>query len=200
MHSKILLAAFAVATVAIPATAQAQRAPATVSVVVDTDRVFQQCNACKTATTQLQSQVRALEAQQKTLGDQLRPERQSLENAVRALNGKEPDAALTQRIQAFQQRERQAAQQLQQTQQRIQSIQAHVLRQIDQRLGPIINQAMTARGANLALSVDATLAHAQSIDITTDVLARLNTALPSVSLTPLPQQQQQQQRQQPQGR
>ena len=54
---------------------------------------------------------------------------------------------------------------------------------------------MTARGANIALDTNATLAHSQTTDVTADVLAGLNRALPSVSLTPLPQQQQQ-----PQGR
>ena len=83
-----------------------------------------------------------------------------------------------------------------QGQQRLQSTQANVLRQVNERLNPIINQAMTARGANIAMDVDATLAHAATINITADVLARLNSALPSVSVTPLPQQAQQQ----PQGR
>jgi hypothetical protein len=45
---------------------------------------------------------------------------------------------------------------------------------------------MTARGANIALDVSATLAHAQSVNITAAALAALNSALPSVSLTPLP--------------
>ena len=47
---------------------------------------------------------------------------------------------------------------------------------------------MTARGANVAIAMESTLANAATIDITTDVLARLNQALPSVSVTPLPQQ------------
>ena len=201
MRNMILLAAVAAGTAAIPVAAQAQRAPATVAVIVDTDQVYQQCTACRTATTQLQSQIQALQTRQQTLATQLRPERESLQAAVTALGSRQPDAALTQRIQAFQQRERQAAQELQQSQQRIQSIQANVLRQINARLDPVINQVMAARGANIALDVDATLAHSQAINVTSDVLSRLNQALPSVSLTPLPQQPaQQQQRQQPQGR
>jgi outer membrane protein len=199
MRNMILLAALAASTAAIPAAAQAQRVPAKVAVIVDTDRIYQECTACRTASTQLSSQIQALQTRQTTLSNQLRPEREALQKAVQALNGRDPDAALTQRIQAFQQRERTAAQELQQSQQRIQSIQAHVLRQIDQRLSPVINQVMAARGANIALSVDATLAHSQTINVTNDVLARLNQALPSVSLTPLPQPAQQQQ-QQPQGR
>lgn len=64
---------------------------------------------------------------------------------------------------------------------------------------PVINQVMTQRGANIAVDVNATLAHSQTVNVTDAVLAGLNAALPSVSVTPLPQQQQPQQ-QQPQGR
>jgi hypothetical protein len=58
---------------------------------------------------------------------------------------------------------------------------------------------MTARGANVALDVNATLARTQALDVTTEVLTQLNQQLPSVSVTPLPAGQQPPQ-QQPQGR
>ncbi|HVF37584.1 MAG TPA: OmpH family outer membrane protein [Sphingomicrobium sp.] len=160
-------------------------------VVVESDRIYAECTACRTAQTQLQSQVTALQNRQQTLNNQLRPEGQAIQAAVDALKGKEPDAALRARAQAFQQRQQAANQELQTGQQRIQSIQANVLRQINAQLRPVINQVMIARSANVAVDVEATLAHAQSINVTNDVLAALNRALPAVSVTPLPQQQQQ---------
>ena len=196
---KFLILSAAAAAVAMPAAAQAQRAPAAVVVVVDTDRVYRDCNACRTAQTQLQTQAQALQTRQQTLVGQLRPEGQAIQTAIQALNGKEPDAALRKRVQDFQQKEQQANQELGRMQQNLQSIQANVVRQIEARLNPAINQVMTQRGANLAVAVDATLAHSQGLNVTDAVLAALNAALPSVSLTPLPQQQQPQQ-QQPQGR
>ena len=196
MRNITLFAALAASTLAIPASAQAQRLPAAVVAVVDTSRIYAECTACRSAQTQLQTQVTQLQTRQQTLAGQLQPEGQQIQQAVQALNGQQPDAALRQRIEAFQQRQQQANQELAQGQQRIQSTQAHVLQQINQRLDPLISQAMTARGANIAMPVDATLAHAQTVDITADVLARLNQALPAVSVTPLPQQTQQQ----PQGR
>ena len=54
----------------------------------------------------------------------------------------------------------------------------------------------TGMDASDVVDKDTTLANAAATDITTDVLARLNQALPAVSVTPLPQQQQQQQPQQ----
>jgi len=197
MRKFLILSAVASAFAA-PTAAQAQRAPAAVVVVVDTNRIYRECNACRTAQQQLQTQVTSLQNRQQTLATQLRTESQSLQTAVQALAGKEPDAALRKRVQDFQQRQEQAQQELGRMEQNIQSIRANVVRQIDERMRPAINQVMTQRGANIALDVEATLAHAQGTNVTDAVLAALNAALPSVSVTPLPQQQQQQQ--QPQGR
>lgn len=191
------IAAALIAATAFAAPAMAQRAPAAVVVVVDTDRIYRDCNACRTAQAQLQSQVATLRTRQQTLETQLRPEGQAIQTAVNALAGKQPDAALQNRVKAFQARQDQANQELSKGQQNIQSIQANVVRQINERLQPIINQVMTTKGANIAVDVGSTLAHSQATNATNEVLAALNTALPSVSLTPLPQQQQQQN---PQGR
>lgn len=192
----MMLAALAASTVALPTAAIAQRVPAATVVVVDSGRIYRECNACRTAQTQLQTQVTALQQRQQTLQNELRPEGEAIQAALTALQGRQPDAALRTRAEAFQTRQTQAAEELSRTQQNLQSIQANVLRQINVQLNPAINRIMTTRGANLAVDVDATLAHAQALNVTNEVLAALNTALPSVSLTPLPQQQQQQ----PQGR
>jgi outer membrane protein len=189
MKNRIAAALIAASALASPA--MAQRAPASVVVVVDTDRIYRDCNACRTAQTQLQTQLSTLRTRQQTLEGQLRPEGQAIQTAVNALAGKQPDAALQNRVKAFQQRQEQANQELAKGQQNIQSIQANVVRQINERLQPLINQVMTTKGANLAVDVSATLAHSQATNVTNDVLAALNTALPAVSLTPLPQQQQQ---------
>ena len=191
------IAAALIAATALAAPAMAQRAPAAVVVVVDTDRIYRDCNACRTAQTQLQSQVATLRTRQQTLETQLRPEGQAIQTAVTALAGKQPDTALQNRIKAFEQRQEAANQELAKGQQNIQSIQANVVRQINERLRPAINQVMTQKGANIAVDLSSTLAHGTGTDVTNEVLAALNTALPAVSLTPLPQQQTQQT---PQGR
>jgi Skp family chaperone for outer membrane proteins len=195
MKKRIAAALIAATSIASPA--MAQRAPASVVIVINTDRIYRDCNACRTAQTQLQSQVAALRTRQQTLETQLRPEGQAIQTAVNALAGKQPDAALQNRVKAFQQKQDQANQELSRGQQNIQSIQANVVRQINERLQPVINQVMTQKGANVAVDEGSTLAHSQATDATNEVLAALNTALPSVSLTPMPQQQQQQT---PQGR
>jgi outer membrane protein len=189
---KTAIAAALIAATAFATPALAQRAPAAVVVVVDTDRIYRECNACRTAQTQLQGQLAALRTRQQTLEGQLRPEGQAIQAAVNALAGKQPDAALTNRAKAFEQRQDAANQELAKGQQNLQSIQANVVRQINERLRPVINQVMTQKGANIAVDVGSTLAHGAGTDVTAEVLAGLNTALPAVSLTPLPAQPQQQ--------
>lgn len=198
MKTMISLAACAIAALA-PTAAVAQRAPAAVVVVVDTGRIVSDCNACRTARTQLETRLKALQTRQQTLATQLRTEGEPIQKAIQALNNAAPDAALQARVKAFRTKQDQANQELARGQENLQSIQANVMRQINAKLGPAINQVMTAQGANLAVDSDATLARSNSLDVTAQVLAALNTSLPSVSLTPLPQQPQQQ-RTQPQGR
>lgn len=190
-------AALAALSLALPGAAVAQRAPAAAVVVVDTDRIYRDCNACRAAQTQLQAQVTAAQQRAQALGQPIQTEGQSIEQAARAAANQQgaartaAEAALQQRVNALQGRQNTANQELQRLEQNIQSTRANVLRQINGRLNPIINQVMTARGANLALDTNATLAHAAGLDVTTDVLNALNQQLPSVSVTPLPQQQQQ---------
>ena len=187
MTKPILLAALA-AAVAIPAAAPAQRLNPAVVAVVDTSRIYNECTACRAAQGQLNTQLQTLRTRAQTLSAPLQTDAQGIQTAVNALNGKQPDAALQQRITSLQQRQNTANQELTRGEQNIRSIQAHVAQQINTRLQPIINQVMQARGAALVVEKGATLAVSPSIDVTGDVLTQLNTALPSVSVTPLPQQ------------
>ncbi|HEX8481756.1 MAG TPA: OmpH family outer membrane protein [Allosphingosinicella sp.] len=197
--------ALAALSLALPGTAQAQRAPGAVIVVVDTDRIYRECNACRTAQTTLQGQITAARTRAQQLNQPLDTEAQSIQTAGNALRNQTgaartaAETALSTRMQQFQQRQTAAQQEVARLDQNIQSTQAHVLRQINARLVPAINQVMTARGANLALDTNARLTSAPALDVTNDVLTALNASLPSVSVTPLPQAQQPAQPQ-PQGR
>ena len=195
MKAILTVAALAASALALPSAAIAQQAPAAVVVVVDTDRIGRECTACRSAFTQLRAQETTLRNRAQTLQRQLQTERQPIETAVTALGGKQPDAALQARITAYQTKERNAQQELATGQRNLQSTQAHVTQQISARLTPIIGTVAQARGANIAVDKGSTLFSAPAVDVTGDVLARLNQQLPSVRVTPLPQQQQQ-----PQGR
>ena len=199
-------AAMAALSLVVPGAAQAQRAPGAVIVLVDTARIYRDCTACKAAQTQLETQISTLRQRAQQLGQPLETEMQSIQQAAAAARNQQGTArtaaetALQTRLQALQTRQTTANQELARQEQTIRSTQAHVLQQINVRLNPIITQVMNARNANLAVDIGATLAHSAQLNVTTDVLNALNQQLPSVTVSPLPQQQQPPAQQQPPGR
>ena len=195
MRKIAMTAAFA-AMVLTPVGVSAQAIPGAVIAVVDLEKVSSECTACKAAKTALEGQVTALKSREATLAAPLKTEGQSLQTAVEALKGKDPDAALQARIKAFQAKQQQGAQEIARQTNQIQRNQAYVSQQISTKLGPIYQQVMQRRGANVMVEAGATLASGANLDVTNDVLAALNQQLPSVSTTApaAPAQQQ------PQGR
>jgi Skp family chaperone for outer membrane proteins len=182
MKTLLLSAAFAAALLA-PSAASAQAIPAAVVAVVDLDRVTSSCNACKTASAALKTQVSSFESRRNSLATSLQTEQKSIQTSIDALKGKEPDAALQARVKAFQTKAQSSEQELAGQQTQIQRNQAYIQKQIQDKLNPIYTQVMTKRGANLLVEVGATLATAQSVDVTNDVLAALNASLPTLVTT-----------------
>jgi len=182
MKTLLVSAALAAAWIA-PSAASAQAMPSAVIAVVDLEKVTASCNACKTANAALQGQVNALKARQQALAGPLNTEGQSLETAAKALNGKAPDAALQARAKAYQTKLQQAQDEIGRQEEQIRRNTAYIQKQILDKLGPIYQQVMTRRGANIMLETGATLATSSSIDATNDVLAALNTALPTLATT-----------------
>ncbi len=181
---KILLTTTALITATIMAApAAAQRVPAASIAVVDLGRVSSECTACRTAAAALQAQVAALRQRQQQLTASLQGEGNGIQTAVNALNGKQPDAALTARIRALQAKQDSANQELGRQQQQIQRNQQYIQQQIDTRLGPVIDQVMQRRGANLVIEAGASLKVGPGLDVTSDVLTGLNAALPSLVTT-----------------
>jgi Skp family chaperone for outer membrane proteins len=184
MRTLTIGAALAAAAFVLPSTAVA--APAVL--VVDLDRVLSDCTACRAASTSIQGQVQQGRTRAQTLDSQLKPEAASLEAAVKALGGKAPDAALRQRVTAFQTKQQAAQTELANKQRQIESIQANVQQQLGSRVVLISEQVRARRQADIVIGKNSTLASNTASDITTEVLTALNQQLPAVSVTPLPQQ------------
>jgi outer membrane protein len=180
---KLLILTSLAASVVLPSAVQAQAIPAAIVAVVDLDRVSRECNACKTAAASLQSQAAAEDAREKSVFAPLQTEQQSIQAAANALNGKEPDAALKARATAFQTKAQQAQEQATRGREQLQRNQQYVQKQILDKLAPIYGQVMQRRGANLMVEQGTTLATSSTIDVTNDVLAALNTALPTIQTT-----------------
>ena len=183
MKKLLVTAAFA-ATVLVPSAAIAQALPSAVIAVVDVESVTNQCNACKTAVATLRSQATAEDNREKALVGPLQTEQKSIQAAIDALpQGKEPDAALKARATAFQAKYEQAQQEAARGRAQLQRNSAYVNKQIADKLNPIFQQVMVRRGANILIEQGSTLATAKAVDVTSDVLAALNTALPSIATT-----------------
>ena len=181
--AKILFTALAASTFLIPAAASAQALAAPVVAIVDIQRVQTQCNACKTALTQLEGQLAGLRTLQTTLETPLRTEAAALQAAGQALNGRAPDAALQARATAFQKKQADAQTQLAAREATFQRNRAFVLQQINARLQPAVASVFTRRGASVMLDASQVIQSAPGLDVTNDVLAALNAGLPSISVT-----------------
>lgn len=195
MNKSLIGGMLAALALAAPGVAFAQATPAAAMVIVDRNRIANECNACKTALTQLQGYITQLQQRSQQLNQQLQPELQSIQqadaNAQKMPAGAARTTAETQvrtRAQAYQTKAESAQQELGRMDQNIQSIRAHIMDQISDRLDPIIVEVMRARSASIAVDKSVTIAHSPALDVTNDVLARFNTAVPSLSVTPLPQQ------------
>ena len=195
----LLVSAALAASMILPAAASAQAVPAAVIAVVDLDKVTSDCNACKTAAASLRSQATALQNREQALVAPLQAEQKSIQTAIDALQGKEPDAALKARATAFQTKYAQAQEEAQRSSQQLQRNSAYINQQVRDKLGPIYQQVMQRRGATIMVEVGTTLAASSNVDVTNDVLAALNAAMPTIQ-TQAPAAAAQPARKQPQGR
>ena len=181
--TKMLFAALAASTFVVPAVASAQALPAPVIAIVNIQRAQTQCNACKTALAQLETQLNGLNSLKTSLEAPLRTEAAALETAASALAGKPADAALKARATAFQNKQSDAERQLGARQQAFQANRAHVLSQINTKLEPVVAAVLAKRGASVMLDTSQVIRSAPALDVTADVIAGLNASLPSISTT-----------------
>jgi outer membrane protein len=195
MKTLLVTAALAASTL-VPAAAAAQAIPPAIVAVVDLEKVQSSCTACKSAAAALNSQGNAIKARATALDTPLQTEAKAIQTALNALpQGGSPDAALQTRITAFNQKKQQRDQELANRAQQYERNQAFIAQQLQSKLNPIYQQVMQKRGANVMVEVGSTLATSASLDVSNDVLASLNAALPAVQTTAPAAAQQQ-----PQGR
>ncbi|MBV8971940.1 MAG: OmpH family outer membrane protein [Sphingomonadaceae bacterium] len=181
MKTKLILAA---AAAFVTAPALAQTLPPPVVIVVDMDRVVNDSAAGKQATAELKTRNDALQARVNQLRTQFGTEEQTLGKSQPA-QGAAPAAVTAWETKArdYQQRRQAAEADVQKRIQDLQLSQRYVLKQINDGTTPIVTAVMRERGATIVLPENATLQHAASLDVTTDVIARLDKALPRVSTT-----------------
>ncbi len=168
-----------------PAQPAAQPAPAAVAspvVVVDIERIVTQSAAGRGASAALRPQAEQLEARVRTLRDQFAREEQALQQAIQ--NNSITQQVAEQRIRDLQQRQQTAQNEVNGRQETLQRSNQYVLQQINDAVQPIISAVMRERGALIAVPRAATLQHAQGVEITQEVITRLDRTLPRVNTTP----------------
>jgi Skp family chaperone for outer membrane proteins len=163
--------------------AAAQTLPAAGVVGGDMDQVFASSAAGKQAQAELKTKLDAIQARVGQLRQSLGTEEQQLGQSRPTA----PGAALTAwetKVRDFTARKTQAEQEVQKREQDFQAARQYVLKQINDAAQPIITTVMRERGASIALAQGATLQNTAALDVTTDIIARLDKALPRVSTTP----------------
>ncbi|WP_188945621.1 OmpH family outer membrane protein [Polymorphobacter multimanifer] len=182
MLKRFLLSAAAITLAASPAVAQ--RLPATSMLIADVDGVVAQSVAGRGAATALEARVATL----RTRADALTTQLQAEANAIRAgqQGGTLKDKPLEDRIVAFEARQKAATEEIQRAEADIQRAQSYVSQQLGAAMRPLIAQLMQEKGASMIVPASAVLQHSAGLDVTPDLLAKLNAALPSVSTTPPP--------------
>jgi Skp family chaperone for outer membrane proteins len=183
---KLLIAmALSASSLAAPmmAPAMAQTLPPAVVVVVDMDQVFANSAAGKQAQAELKTKLDAIQARVNQLRTSLGTEEQQLGQSRPQAAGAEM-TAWENKVRDFTARKTQAEQEVQKREQDFQAARQYVLKQINDAAQPIITAVMRERGASIALAQGATLQNSASLDVTNDIIARLDKSLPRVSTTP----------------
>ena len=181
--TKIALLAALPAAVLAAAPDSAQALPQAVIAVVNVDRASNECNACKTALATLQGQFNGIKTLQTQLATPLETEQKALQAAIVALGNKQPDAALTTRVQAFEKKQADANRQLALREQTFQNNRAYVMQQIGAKLDPALTTVLAKRGATIMVDSRVALKASPALDVTNDVIAQLNATLTSIATT-----------------
>lgn len=181
LKATALAATALTATLSVAAPAYAQSAQSQI-VVVDMEEVIGTSAAGKGAQSVLQGQANSLQTRVKTLSDGFQKEEDALRTAFQ--NKTLAQAAAEAKVKDIEGRKQTAQNEIAGRQRTLQNSQRFVVEQIDRGAQPIITAIMKEKGATVALARGATIQVANSLDITAEVIKRLNTSLPSVSTTP----------------
>jgi Skp family chaperone for outer membrane proteins len=181
---------FAQATRPAAAAAPAAATPGTVIAglaIADFEAVVANTNAFRAANTQRQTtykaQIDSFEARRKALQDQLQPLATKLENDAKAPNANQ--ASLQQQANALRQLQESGQQELNTLAQPISYSQAYVGEQIEAKLDQAVKTAMAKKRISILLNPQAIIAvNNNAYNLNPDILAELNTLIPSAQVVP----------------
>jgi len=173
--------AFCVAGIATPQASQAAPAP-TVTMVINMDVIFTQSKVGQSVNSQLQTHAKALQAENKKGEDSIQAEAKKLSGQRALLQPADFQKKLT----ALQQREVDHQRKMREKSQELQLGQEKARAQIQEALRPILEDIIKKNGANILLDQSVLLYSTPDLDITTEVLRRLNEKLTELTVKPIP--------------
>ncbi len=181
----LLLAAAPIAAIAaLPAVAMAQAAP-TVG-VANLNEAVEKSNAWVLAANQIKitykAQIGSFEARSAALNAEIQPLVTAFQTAQRAPTPNQ--AALQTQATSIQGKQQAAQRELQGLYLPIGRAEAYAQEQIAAKLDAALKAAMTKKKVGIVLQPQATISYQPALDITADIIAELNTAVPSVTITP----------------
>ena len=178
MKTILTAAALFAASAATPALAQVA--------VADMDAVLTQTAAFKAAQAQIRTtyktQIDALNTRQQALAAQLQPLRTELETLQK--NSSTPRATFDAKVAAYRAQEANAQRELETLSAPLRRPNAYIQAQLEDKLDAAIRAAMAAKGLKVILRQEAAIARTPDSDATADIVAQLNTLVPTVSITP----------------
>lgn len=160
------------------APAAAQSAPMPRILVIDRRLLMQGSKVGQDIARQVQELSKSAENELKNEGEALRKDQQSLQQQVAILA---PDVK-AQKIKAFEAKQAAFQQKVQQKQNQIRYGVMLAQRQVEAAAGPIVQQIMQERSANLLLDRQAVVVGAPGLDITPVAIQRLDRKLSSVKV------------------
>jgi Skp family chaperone for outer membrane proteins len=175
-----LLKTLALATTLLATPLLAQTLPPPSIVIVDMEEVFNTSAAGKQAQTELKTRLDGIQARLQSLRTQYGTEEQTLLKTRPTAPGPAATAWET-KARDLQARKTKDEQDLAKRDQDFQASRQAVLRQLNEGAQPLISAIMRERGASIVLAEGATLQHTAALDVTKDVVARLDKSLPRVS-------------------
>ncbi|MET1754779.1 OmpH family outer membrane protein [Novosphingobium sp. RD2P27] len=184
---KSALAASLLLGVAQPAFAQNTGTVVQGIAIANLDAVIANANAYKTAETQRQTTYKAQFDQARARGDALNAQLKPLADRFNADRqaAKPNQASLEQQAATIQQLQESGQAELQQILEPVGRSRAYVQEQIDEKLDQAVKNAMAKKKVSLLLSPQAVLAvNNNAYNLNQDILAELNTLLPSAQIVP----------------
>lgn len=168
---------------ALPTAALAQAAaPQSAIIIVDIDRVLTASAAGRGAQAELKTKADGVQSRFTSLQNQFRTEEEQLLKA-RQSNSMAPEA-LQAKLKDLQTRSVNANNEINNRQRDLANSVGYVRQQILNGANPIVQALMRERGAQVVLEKGATLISNPALDVTNEVIARLDKSLPRVSTTP----------------